>query len=176
MEGGRVKEIRGLLVYEGSDEVLMKYDFGKSVGAKRGRLTEISTLQGVCDVFPKTVALSKFEAKFLIENEQVKCESLIPLSQEEDKKYQLFSLLINKGYFVKDGFKYACDFMVYKKNPKECHSYGGLVIMGLHNIVYRDILGYCRLLHAVKKVLLLAYENGSSYDVQEMEWETLDNH
>ncbi|KAL7721142.1 tRNA-intron lyase [Entamoeba marina] len=150
-----------------------EYGMGKCLGSQKGISSVYSgSIEGY--PAPELIIISKYEYMYLLEQHKLK-QITIELDYD-DVKYRFFKWAVNKGLFVKDGMKYACDFVVYDKHPQSVHSYCGILVMKKHpHMQMKDIIGLLRLLHNVKKVLCLAYEDGEGFNVIEMNWEVLNN-
>ncbi|EDR25328.1 tRNA-splicing endonuclease, putative [Entamoeba dispar SAW760] len=122
--------------------------------------------------------ITKIEYVYLNELNEILKEDRrnILLNENEKMKYHLYCELKKKGFFIKDGFKYGCDFVVYKKHPQCCHSYYGVLLMNIHqSLINNELIGLCRLLHNVKKHLLLCNYNNSLITMKEINWVSMEN-
>ena len=153
----------GLSIYQ-------KHGIGKSIHLQKG-----------IDKTNDTIIISPIEFKYLKEINELSTEIIdkyqIELTQNEQIQYEIYCELKKKNYFIKDVLKYGWDFVVYKKHPEECHSYCGIIILQLHNnLLMKDLVGLCRLLHNVKKQLVICnYINSTTIHFSEFQWEQLDN-
>ena len=149
----------GLSIYQ-------KYGIGKSLHLQKG-----------IDKDNDTIVINSIEWKYLKEMNELQNETIErELTEKEMIQYQVYCELRKKNYYIKDGLKYGCDFVVYKQHPEECHSYCGVIILQLHQeLLMKDIVGLCRLLHNVKKQLVICTLNDNDICFKEFQWEQLDN-
>ena len=83
----------------------------------------------------------------------------LSLSPHDDLKFKVFSDLHSKGFFLTSGFQFACDFLVYEKDPYICHSKFMVVcrLEGVDNLNPLQVTSLGRLSVSVKKQVLVAY-------------------
>ena len=148
-----------------------KYGIGKSLTVQKG-----------IDKNGDEIIINKIEYNYLIEmNEQIELKTKeqvnLKLNEKEEIEYKVYVYLRNKKLYVKDGMKYSCDFVVYKQHPELCHSQYGIIILKNHSYLkYKDLIGLCRLLHNVKKQLLICHFNEQNEIIlNEFQWELLEN-
>lgn len=81
----------------------------------------------------------------------------ICVNLEGNERYSAWLDLYSLGYHLTDGEKYGADFLVYEKNPDECHS--TYICKIVKNETIFDILPLLRISNTVNKTLLL-WNNG----------------
>ena len=163
------------LTFEEGKLLYDKYGVGKCFGCQKG-------FEGISDKViasypkPNTVVLSLFEYIYLVNKNVIKKNDAIEMSKETTREYEFYKSIMDKGMYIKSGFKYGCDFVIYKKHPSECHSFCGVVLVeNKERFEMKEVVGLIRLLHNVRKVLCVAFWNENHFDVVEMSWNLVDN-
>ncbi|KAH8739605.1 tRNA intron endonuclease [Cryptosporidium ryanae] len=91
-------------------------------------------------------------------------------------------LTLNHGYFVKQGSKYGCDFLVYEKDPSKCHSFALVQILRDENgsknshgygskLDMQELVLWVRVANKVNKMLIIAL----LLDNNEVKYVNIDN-
>ncbi|KAK6587901.1 tRNA intron endonuclease [Cryptosporidium xiaoi] len=70
-------------------------------------------------------------------------------------------LTLNHGYFIKQGSKYGCDFLVYEKDPSTCHSFAMIQVLGNNDsnnskLDMQELILWIRVANKVNKMLIVA--------------------
>lgn len=163
----------GFITITGGHEKVKQLGFGKAIGAQKGT-TPTATGDGISVLPPDTLIISRFEYEYL--KQQGAEGPAVLLSDDEKARYAVFAQFIESGRYVKDGMKYGCDFMVYERHPEECHStFGVLLLRSGVTVQFKDVIGLSRLLHNVKKRLLIGTLRDSRYELCELGWYLMDN-
>jgi tRNA-intron endonuclease len=142
--------------------------FGKPLGIRKPKTLDIS----------EPIELSLLEAIYLIEkdvievyedNRKVSKEELLNLAKkrvdEAEILYRVFKEFRDRGLIVRSALKYGADFAVYRKRPGLEHApFLVKVLKYNENVDPGDLIGWGRLSHSVRKMLLLAvtYPGGES--------------
>jgi tRNA splicing endonuclease len=84
------------------------------------------------------------------------------------KNYKIFEYFTNLGYFVKDGMKFGCDFMIYPGDPLYCHS-EALVCINT-NVKIQRFVELTRIANFSNKKLLFVYDNQGLVIVKQVSW------
>ena len=118
--------------------------------------------------------LSLLEALYLLENNMIEiyagdervspeilrrhCLKIIPRFRE---LYIVYKDLRDKGYVVRRGLKFGCDYLVYEYGPGIDHApYGVQVLKINEEFDPIDLVRMGRLLHSVRKKLVIALTDG----------------
>ncbi|MEM1982344.1 MAG: tRNA-intron lyase [Sulfolobales archaeon] len=134
--------------------------FGKPVGVKKPKTTEISS----------PLELSLVEGMYLLENKVISVEyagKVMGLEELRsianarmvnfDDLYHVYKELRKEGFVVRSGLKYGADFAVYRLRPGLEHApYLVKVVRFDSNVDPGDLVGWGRLSHSVRKKLLIA--------------------
>eukprot|EP01103_Thecamoeba_quadrilineata_P020334 TRINITY_DN866_c0_g1_i1.p1 TRINITY_DN866_c0_g1~~TRINITY_DN866_c0_g1_i1.p1 ORF type:complete len:120 (-),score=28.57 TRINITY_DN866_c0_g1_i1:71-430(-) len=98
--------------------------------------------------------------KLLLVNERgedITNEWTFPSSPQETRKYEIYSDLWLKGYFISSGMKFGADYLVYPGDPNLFHAtFIVRVVDANEEIPCVDIVRFCRLAVNVKKQPVLA--------------------
>jgi tRNA-intron endonuclease len=123
------------------------------------------------------VELSSEEALYLVENKKVDVgisfdnlrRKFNRSNKNFDERYSVFRDLRNRGYIIKSGLKFGCDFRVYDKGsrPGKAHA-KWLVFSTKENAKssWKEMSGMARVANSTKKNVLVGIvdsENGVSY-------------
>ena len=123
------------------------------------------------------VELSSEEALYLVENKKVDVgisfdnlrRKFNRSNKNFDERYSVFRDLRNRGYVIKSGLKFGCDFRVYDKGsrPGKAHA-KWLVFSTKENAKssWKEMSGMARVANSTKKNVLVGIvdsENGVSY-------------
>ncbi|KAH7647142.1 tRNA intron endonuclease [Cryptosporidium bovis] len=70
-------------------------------------------------------------------------------------------LTLNHGYFIKQGSKYGCDFLVYEEDPSKCHSFAMIQVLGNNDsnnskLDMQELILWIRVANKVNKMLIVA--------------------
>jgi len=86
--------------------------------------------------------------------------------------YIVYKDLRDKGYVVRSGMKFGADFALYEKGPGIDHAPFGVEVFSLkeHRFDPIDIVRMGRLLHSVRKKLILALVDGERIDYVILNW------
>ncbi len=119
--------------------------------------------------------LSLIEALYLVEKnvievyygeERVDAEKLRKYSEENiprfNELYKVYKDLREKGFVLRRGLKFGCDYLVYEYGPGIDHApYGVQVMRGDEKIDPIDLVRMGRLLHSVRKDFVIALYTSS---------------
>tara|TARA_Y100000310_G_C20679775_1_gene815208 strand:+ start:538 stop:978 length:441 start_codon:yes stop_codon:yes gene_type:complete len=97
------------------------------------------------------IVYSIYEALYLVETKKAKSKK--KLNKGQQTNYLIFKDLRKKGYIVKTGLKFGCEFRVYKKKDKHARY---LVTIIKNKINLKDLISKNRIAHSTGKKLLLA--------------------
>lgn len=112
------------------------------------------------------IVYSIYEAVYMIENK--KAVGKIKLNKKQELSYLVFKDLRKKGYIVKTGLKFGCEFRVYKKKQKHAIY---LVDIIKDNIKLKDFISKTRTAHSTGKKLLLAIiDSQKDISYYEVDW------
>ncbi|MEM0281569.1 MAG: tRNA-intron lyase [Desulfurococcaceae archaeon] len=106
--------------------------------------------------------LAEKEAISIIENGQVlDWKELFKIGESRVNKfpalYRVYVDLKKRGFVVRRGLKFGCDYLVYRHGPGIDHApFGVLVYTGEETIDPIELVRAGRLLHSVKKKLVIA--------------------
>lgn len=130
--------------------------------------------------------LDSFEVLYLLEagkievfknNKKVDFDMLFKFLKMNVFEYNVFKDLVLKGYNVKSGAKFGCNFRIYDKsfNEKERHSIWLVdVVLDKNNIKFKDLLGKNRVAHSTKKKMLFAIvDSDNSITYIENSWKKI---
>ncbi|PKM92370.1 MAG: hypothetical protein CVU81_00825 [Euryarchaeota archaeon HGW-Euryarchaeota-1] len=97
----------------------------------------------------------------------------------ERKNKSVVDALAEKGYTLKAGLKYGCDYRIYRKGvvvrkgekQKEEHSFAVLdVVKNTEQIKVKDLVAKARVARASKLQWLVAIDNDKSSKLLRIEW------
>ncbi len=120
--------------------------------------------------------LSLIEALYLLEknrliimhgSRKVSAEELMSRAEELVERfrelYLVYKDLRNRGFVLRRGLKFGCDYLVYRYGPGIDHApYGLQVYNSKDSFDPIDIVRMGRLLHSVRKKLIIAVVNGDT--------------
>ena len=85
--------------------------------------------------------------------------------------YLVYRDLRERGFIVRRGLKFGCDYLVYRLGPGIDHApYGVEVIKSNHEYDPINIVRMGRLLHSVRKKLILAITDGKEVNYVLLTW------
>ncbi|RWS29230.1 tRNA-splicing endonuclease subunit Sen34-like protein [Leptotrombidium deliense] len=90
-----------------------------------------------------------------------------PQSEDEICKYRIFKDLWSKGYFLTNGFKFGCDYLVYESDPCMCHAKYMVVCVADNELSSLNLHILGRLSGQVNKQVLIAsiaYDGNINYE------------
>lgn len=114
--------------------------------------------------------LSLLEAAYLLENEHIKIllhgnsidldffmKTATKLMERFNELYAVYKDLRQRGFIVRRGLKFGCDFLIYRYGPGIDHApYGVHVYHASEPIDPIEIVRMGRVLHSVRKTLIIA--------------------
>lgn len=101
---------------------------------------------------------------------------------ERDDIYKLVyrDLVVNYGYYVQQGSKYGCDFVLYENDPDTCHSSYLLNVVdsrsGCSGLSVKDLVMWQRVSNKVNKKAVIAVLSGREGVSEEVGYLILDNY
>ena len=101
------------------------------------------------------IIYSIYEAKYLVETKKAESKKKIRLNKQQQNNYFVFKDLRKKGYIIKTGLKFGCEFRVYKKSDKHA-SYLLEITTDKQKITLKEFISKNRISHSTGKILLLA--------------------
>lgn len=107
--------------------------------------------------------LNKFQVRFLKEANVVDVECCV-----NDFKFKIFKYFTELRYFVKDGMKFGCDFVVYKGDPSYCHAQA--MVVDAERVGTMRLVELGRIANDCNKELWVAYEENSEVKVVKVQW------
>ncbi len=128
--------------------------------------------------------LSLLEALYLVENGLLEvCSGEKKLSPNElymyaveniprfNELYRVYRELRRRGYVLRRGLKFGCDYLVYEYGPGIDHApYGLHVFKPVEEIDPIDLVRMGRLLHSVRKKLVLAIDYSDKIEYVLLKW------
>lgn len=160
--------------YDCSNKLYWDGFFGGFFGVYKPREKKVESI----------LELSLIEALYLVEKglinvvkggEQLSYRELMEvgrsLIKDFDTLYKVYKDLRDRGFIVRRGLKFGCHYLVYKFGPGIDHAPFGVEVQSVGNeydpiIIVR--LG--RLLHSVKKKLIVAIDSGNKLDYVLFSW------
>ncbi len=126
----------------------------------------------------ETVYLSERNTILVRENNKILTPNeLFEIAEKRVRKfnalYTVYSDLRKRGFIVRRGLKFGCDYLVYRYGPGIDHApFGVLVYTSSEEVDPIELVRAGRLLHSVRKKLLLAILNEKTREVKYMilEW------
>lgn len=120
--------------------------------------------------------LSLIEASYLVEKgllrvvkdgKELEYQDLINISEKSVTKfralYRTYSDLKRRGFVVRRGLKFGCDYLIYRIGPGIDHApFGVLVYNSYESIDPIELVRAGRLLHSVRKKLIVAVLSGDN--------------
>jgi len=109
------------------------------------------------------------------ENTELKPEDLYNIAVERiprfEELYAVYSDLRGKGFVLRRGLKFGCDYLVYRHGPGIDHAPYGLQVFRMDEIMDPiELVRMGRLLHSVRKKLVIAVYAGGNILYQLLEW------
>lgn len=128
--------------------------------------------------------LSIIEALYLLEKNWIKVfkastplsfEELYKIGKEQIEKfealYRVYVDLKSRGFVVRRGLKFGCDYLLYRYGPGIDHApFGVLVYYSSEKVDPVEIVRAGRLLHSVRKKLIIAIYDGKSVKYSLLDW------
>ncbi|MCC6040724.1 MAG: tRNA-intron lyase [Desulfurococcaceae archaeon] len=128
--------------------------------------------------------LSLIEAAYLVERNKVKVvkgnrilnlKEILSTSRETIERfeplYRVYVDLKERGFVVRRGLKFGCDYMIYRHGPGIDHApFGALVYSAGDKVDPIEFVRAGRLLHSVRKKLVVAVYNRGKVDYYVFSW------
>ena len=123
------------------------------------------------------VELSSEEALYLLENKKIDLgvsfdnlrRRFNRSNKNFDERYSVFRDLRNRGYVIKSGLKFGCDFRVYDKGSRPGRTHAKWLVFATKEnskSSWKEMSGMARVANSTKKNVLVGIvdsENGVSY-------------
>uniref|UniRef100_A0A8D8YR05 tRNA-intron lyase n=1 Tax=Cacopsylla melanoneura TaxID=428564 RepID=A0A8D8YR05_9HEMI len=109
-------------------------------------------------------ALNCLSIKHMTTNKMMSLDGFWKLCINADptfvEKYVTYHYFRSKGWIVKSGLNFGCDFAIYKRGPLYYHASCGIKIRNINNpnkpkLSWENLMGYCRATEAAKKGFVL---------------------
>jgi tRNA splicing endonuclease len=82
--------------------------------------------------------------------------------------YEVFREFTRKGYMLKDGMKFGCNFVGYPGDPLYCHA--TLMIVVTNFIGKFRLVELGRIAHDTQKELVMAWKDGERVEIMKLAW------
>jgi len=92
-------------------------------------------------------------------------------TSESSFGYEVFKLLTSKFYYLKEGYKFGVDFLVYEGDPLVCHAKWLLLVQ--RTLTVQKLVELGRIANYSKKQLVVAYEHNSQVKLKLIRWTQL---
>jgi len=128
--------------------------------------------------------LSLIEAAYLVErnkikvikdNKELSLGELLTTSSKTIERfealYRVYVDLKERGFVVRRGLKFGCDYLIYRYGPGVDHApFGALIYSTGDRVDPIEFVRAGRLLHSVKKKLVVAVHGGKKIDYYVFNW------
>jgi tRNA-intron endonuclease len=163
-----------VLDYTCANKIYWDGYYGTFLGVNKPRSRDINA----------PLELSLIEAAYLVEKDKVKVvkdgkaldlEGVLEASKEAIERfeplYRVYVDLKSRGFVVRRGLKFGCDYLIYRYGPGVDHApFGALVYSASDRVDPIEFVRAGRLLHSVRKKLVVAIHNGKKIDYYVFSW------
>lgn len=163
-----------MLDYDCANNLYWNGYFGTFLGVSKPRSKNVKA----------PLELSLIEALYLLEkgaikvyrgNTELTSEDLAKIGESQVEKfnalYKTYVDLRGRGFIVRRGLKFGCDYLVYKYGPGIDHApFGVLVYCAGEKTDPIELVRAGRLLHSVRKKLIIAIYQGGTVKYSILDW------
>ncbi|KAL1465575.1 hypothetical protein WDU94_005130 [Cyamophila willieti] len=157
-----------VVVNDSDDECLDKHsilsNLNPTIHQEPTNIVEETVCLSLEEAFFLFYALNCLSIKHMMTNKILSLDAFWKLCINADpkfvEKYVTYHYFRSKGWIVKSGLNFGCDFAIYKRGPLYYHASCGIKIRNINNLnkpklTWEHLMGYCRATEAAKKNFVL---------------------